>query len=481
MSTVHTITESVSVAGPGPVLRDYQVGAIAEARRLARVYRRLLIVAPTGAGKTTIAGEMIRAALARGKRIAFLAHRKELIGQASAKLTDLGVPHGVIQGGRTDTRAWLPVHVASVQTLKNRIFQAPDLVFVDECHRARARTYEELLARWPAAVVVGLTATPVRTDGRGLGDLFDVMIPCPDIGELTSLGYLVPSRVFAPANVDLSNVRVTGDDFDQAQLAAALDTKELVGDIVAHWRRLAADRLTVAFAVNRDHARHIRDEFRGAGVRAESLDSHTRPRLRDQLLADLAGGAIRVLSSVGVLCEGWDCPPVSCAILARATVSLSLYLQMVGRILRPFLNKFDGLVLDHAGNVAIHGLPDDPRAWALRMDKDKAAKPRKVNPKVCPECYTVYGAAARECRPCGWVFTTAEPRRPDVVEGELAEVSAEAKVARYLTIPPDKRLALYSGWLAHERSVGGRPGYARRKYRDLFQTDPPPSWAAMGA
>lgn len=457
------------------------MAAIAEARRLAKVYRRLLIVAPTGAGKTTIAGDMIRAALARGKRIAFLAHRKELIGQASNKLKELNVPHGVIQGGRTDTRAWLPVHVASVQTLKNRIFQAPDLVFVDECHRARARTYEELLGRWPAAVVVGLTATPVRTDGRGLGDLFDVMIQCPDIAELTGLGYLVPSRVFAPSNVDLSNVRVTGDDFDQAALAAALDTKELVGDIVAHWRRLASDRLTVAFAVNRDHARHIRDEFRGAGVVAESLDSHTRPRLRDQLLADLAGGVIRVLCSVGVLTEGWDCPPVSCAILARATVSLSLYLQMVGRILRPFPGKVDGLVLDHAGNVAIHGLPDDPRAWALKMDTNKDKAPRKVTPKVCPRCYTVYGPSVRACVPCGWVFTTAEPRRPETVEGELAEVTPEAKVARYLTIPPDKRLQLFRGWLTYERAAGGRRGYARRKYRDLFRTDPPPSWAAMGA
>lgn len=465
-------------------LRPYQEQAIEALRdHIRRGCRRPLLVAPTGSGKTTIAAAMIRSAQERGKRMVFLAHRKELIDQCSARLEGLGVRHGIIQGNHPHRRPWLSVHVASVATLINRTDVAPpDLVFVDECHRARAKSYMSILGRWPGAVAVGLTATPVRTDGRGLGDLFDVMVQCPDIQELTGMGHLVPTRVFAPANVDLGKVRVGAEDYNQAQLAGVMDKATLTGDIVAHWLRLAKDRLTVAFGVNCDHSRHIRDQFRAANVKAEQLDGKTPGRLRDQLLADLAGGAIRVLCSVGVLTEGWDCPPVSCAILARPTVSMGLYLQMVGRILRPYPGKRDGLILDHAGCVATHGLPDDPRVWTLERDAPLLpSSRRKAGVKVCPECYAVYGGSAVQCKPCGWVFSTNEPRQgPEQLDGELAEVDERRKLERYLTIPDAQREAIYRHWLQQE-AEGRQPGYAAQRYRGMFHERPRQEWMVGGA
>lgn len=463
-------------------LRPYQEHAIEALREHIRAgCRRPLLVAPTGSGKTTIAAAMIHAAQQRRKRTIFLAHRKELIDQCSARLAGAGVDHGIIQGNHPHRRPWLSVHVASVPTLANRgDVVAPDLVFVDECHRARAKSYMSILARWPGAVAVGLTATPVRTDGRGLGDLFDVMVQCPDIQELTELGHLVPTRVFAPANVDLAKVRVSGNDYNEAQLGAVMDKATLTGDIVAHWLRLAKDRLTVAFGVNCDHSRHIRDQFKAANVKAEQLDGKTPGRLRDQLLADLAGGAIRVLSSVGVLCEGWDAPSVSCAILARPTVSMGLYLQMVGRILRPHSGKRDGLILDHAGCVATHGLPDDPRVWTLERDAPLLPSSRKAGVKVCPECYAVYGGSAVSCRPCGWVFSTLEPRGgPEQLDGELAEVDERRKLERYLTIPDAQREAIYRHWLQQEQARQ-QPGYAEMRYRGMFHDVPRQEWLSVG-
>jgi len=459
--------------------RAYQDVAIESLRAcLRRQVRRIVLVAPTGSGKTTIASRMIHAAAEKGKRTIFLAHRRELITQCSDRLAAQGVQHGIIMGAHPHRRPWLPVHVASVPTLANRTdVEAPDLVFVDECHRARAKSYEAILARWPGAAVIGLTATPVRTDGRGLGDLFGEMVQCPDIQELTGMGYLVPTRVFAPANVDLGKVRVGAEDYNQAQLAGVMDRATLTGDIVAHWLRLAKDRLTVAFGVNCDHSRHIRDQFKAANIKAEHLDGKTPGRQRDQLLADLTGGAIRVLCSVGVLCEGWDAPSVSCAILSRPTVSLALYLQMVGRILRPWKGKRDGLILDHAGCVAMHGLPDDPRVWTLEVDGPLMASRRKSSAaKVCPKCYRAYGGSAVSCKPCAWVFSVAEPREgPEQLDGELAEVDERRKLERYLTIPDAQREQIYRHWLQQE-GERAQPGYAEQRYRGMFHDVPRQEW-----
>ena len=213
---------------------------------------------------------------------------------------------------------------------------------------------------YPDARIIGLTATPCRMDGRGLGNVFQELVQCPDVAELTRMGFLVPAKVFAPVRPNLKGVRVRAGDYVEGDLAQRVNTNKLVGDIAQHWFRLGERRKTVVFAVNVAHSLHIRDEFRKAGVLAEHLDGTTPREHRKRILKELATGKINLISNVGVLGEGWDCPEVSCAILARPTKSLGLFRQMIGRILRPAPGKTDAIVLDHAGGVFAHGLPDDP-------------------------------------------------------------------------------------------------------------------------
>jgi DNA repair protein RadD len=224
-------------------LRPYQTDVIDRLRAAALKHRRVLLVAPTGSGKTVIASAIVHGAVAKGKRVLFLAHRRELIDQAVFKLWSSGIDAGVILAGRTP-RPEQPVQVASTLTLWHRGFrgtamEAPpaDVIVVDEAHHARARTYEEILEHYPDAKILGLTATPCRGDGRGLGNVFEVLVECPDVQALIDLGYLVTTKVYAPSTPDLSGIRVERGDYATGQLAARVNTDQLVGDIVEHWHR----------------------------------------------------------------------------------------------------------------------------------------------------------------------------------------------------------------------------------------------------
>lgn len=462
---------------PRQILRDYQQRALDDLRSVIRQgHKSVILVAPTGAGKTSIAAELIHLATARGRRIIFLAHRRELISQCSSRLDGLGVDHGIIQADHWRRRPHAAVHVASIQTLVNRtLAYQPDIVVVDECHRARASSYQHIFERYPAAVKIGLTATPVRSDGRGLGNLFAAMVQCPSVGELTAHGYLVPTRVFAPSNPDLAGVRKSGGDYNPGGLQRAMNRPTITGDIVAHWQRLGENRITVLFAAGIEHSLHLRDAFRDVGVAAEHLDGNTDNEERDRLLAALADGRIRVLCSVGVLTEGWDCPAVSCAILARPTASTGLYLQMAGRILRPSPGKSDALILDHAGCTLQHGFVDEDRDWSLDIDRpggERVAINTSI-PVVCPECFMVYRIRPRACE-CGYVFSMSDRSMPRTVDGDLVEISAARN--RYSRIPDHARRTLYLRWVDEGVERGYKAGYAGAKFKAMFGGSPPMEW-----
>ena len=220
---------------------------------------------------------------------------------------------------------------------------------VDEAHRARARTYEQILGAYPDAVILGLTATPCRGDGRGLGNVFEVMVECPSVSELIDLDFLVPTKVYAPTKPDLKGVATRQGDYVARQLEDRMNTAELVGDIVTHWHRLAEGRQTVVFASGVQHSIHLRDEFRTSGVWAEHIDGKTPKEERDEILKRLSRKEIDLVTNCMVLTEGWDQPEVSCVVLARPTKHMGLYRQMVGRVLRPAEGKSDALVIEHAG------------------------------------------------------------------------------------------------------------------------------------
>lgn len=275
--------------------------------------RRLLIVAPTGSGKTVMGSAIIKRHI-RDLRsgVLVLAHRREIINQTSKKLHNHGVAHSIIQAG-VRPRPLEPVQIASVQTLWTRAMYTDRmdlppaaLLVVDECHHSPARSYRKIIDSYPDAILIGLTATPCRGDGRGLGGIFEEIVEAPQVAELIEGGYLVKSRVYAPSNPNLKGVRIQAGDYVESQLADRMDQPQLIGDIVSHWLKYGERRKSVAFAVNVQHSLHLRDEFVKSGVRAEHLDGSTPKPERDAILARLASGETELVSNCQVLTEGWD-------------------------------------------------------------------------------------------------------------------------------------------------------------------------------
>lgn len=464
-------------------LRPYQAQCLASVTALvANGTRRILLVAATGSGKTVLAAALARKVVAAGHRVLFLAHRRELIGQASGKLYAAGIDHGVILAGHP-SRPYAPVQIASIATLHARAVRssimdmpAADVVIVDEAHHVRARTYEQILDAYPGAVVVGLTATPCRGDGRGLGNAFDEMVEAPSVGELIRLGFLVPTKVYAPNTPDLKGVAVARGDYVESQLAERIDTPKLVGDLVEHWHRLAERRPTVVFATGVKHSVHIRDEFRRSGVVAEHLDGTTPNDQRDAILQRLARGEIDLVTNAAVLVEGWDSPSVSCLVLARPTKSLGLYRQMVGRVLRPAPGKTDALILDHAGATLAHGFAEDPIEWTLATD-EKAHNPTQKareagqQPRLttCPECHAIR-QNGEPCPACGW-----QPRKRgsavEVADGELVRFDRTGPKRNVPTPDEKRRFWAQLAWIGDER--GYKPGWAAHKFKEKFGHWPP--------
>ena len=469
-------------------LRQYQRAVIAELERaIAAGRRRVLLVAPTGAGKTVIAADLVRRAIERGHGVLILAHRLELIEQAHAKLFDLGIDAGTIKAG-FPMRLGEPVQIASVQTLtaraiRGRAIDLPraELVIVDEAHHARAKTWRAVIAAYPRAVILGLTATPCRGDGKGLGNIFDALIECPPVQELINLGCLVPTRVYAPTRPDLSGVTVRQGDYAAAALEARMDQAPLIGDIVTHWHRHAERRRTVVFASGVGHSVHLRDEFRRSGVAAEHIDGATPIEERDAILKRLSRGEVEIVSNCMVLTEGWDSPDVSCIVLARPTRQMGLYRQMVGRVLRPAPGKTDAIVLDHAGAVFAHGFVEEPVSWTLDVDRraenpTHAARGSYHAPSLttCPECSAVR-FEGRACPVCGWL-PKPKPTSIDVADGELGPVDHKRRTQPSEWTPAER--ALFHAMLLHiAQDRGYRSGWAGHKYRERFGSWPDaPPW-----
>ena len=466
-----------------PTLREYQVEVIDRIRAaIAAGHRRILLVVPTGGGKTVIAAAMIAGTVERGNRSLFLAHRRELITQCSGKLYANGVEHGVLLPGFPQ-RLGEAVQVASIWTAHARAIRASvidlpeaQVVFVDEAHHATARTYRDLLGAYPEAVIVGITATPCRGDGRGLGDIFDFLIEGPTVPELIEGRFLVPTIVYAPARPDLAGVSVQRGDYVERQLAERMDKAELVGDIVTHWLRLSQRRPTVVFASSVGHSVHLRDEFRRSSVVAEHIDGTTPTDERDAILGRLASGAVEVVCNYGVLTEGWDSPVVSCAVLARPTKHHGLYRQMVGRILRPASGKIDALILDHAGAVFEHGFIEEPVLWTLSPSK-RAENPRQTARSksrapaltTCPECHAVR-FEGQPCPVCHW-RPQRKPETVDVADGELGLVD-RSRVVKLPTHSPDDQRQFFRGLLYIANERGYQRGWAAHKYREKFAVWP---------
>lgn len=404
-------------------LRPYQESMVATARECIRMkIRRLILQSATGSGKTLCAAHIIHSATGRGNRTLFVAHRKELIEQASQKLTAYEVDHGIIMARHWRYRPKHHVQIASIQTLMRRELPPCDLLILDEAHRSMGASYRRLIDHYPEAVVLGLTATPTRIDGKGLGDIFQKIISGPTIQELILQGYLVPVRHFAPFTPGLASVRTVAGDYDEHVLSDIMDKPQLVGDVVEHWKKLAVGRQTIVFATSIEHSRHLADAFVRQNISAIHIDGKTKPEVRDHALKGLASGFINVVCNVGIGVEGLDIPVVSCVVLARPTKSLTLYLQACGRGSRPADGKKDNLILDHAGCAIEHGLVTEDREWTLESSvARKKNKEKEISVATCPKCFAAYNSKIKTCPNCGFV-APVNYREVDQVDGSLVEV-----------------------------------------------------------
>jgi superfamily II DNA or RNA helicase len=379
-------------------------------------------------GKTVCFSAITEGAVARGRRVLILVHRRELIRQASAKLTMAGVEHGIIAAGFEPSEQL--VQVASVQTLARRLERQtwqPDLIVIDEAHHAVAGTWSRVLSHWPEAFRLGVTATPVRRDGRGLGAMFDRLVLGPSVQHLTAAGHLTEARIYAPQiRFQEANLRVRSGDYAPETAALELDKPTVTGDAIEHFQRLCQGRSAIAFCCTTQHAEHVAQQFRSCGIAAQVVLGTTDVDERQRLIDELGSGVLRVLVSVDVISEGTDVPSVGAAILLRPTQSEGLYLQQVGRVLRPAPGKTHSLILDHVGNVHRHGFPDDHREWTLD-DRRRRTRTGQAAPcvRTCEACFAAF-APQPACPVCGTPCAVQPARQLKQVAGELQQLNRQA-------------------------------------------------------
>ena len=463
---------------PSIVLRDYQLQLLADLRAALKVHQRVCAVMPTGAGKGQTIGAIARGAARKGRKVLVLAHRAELIEQLTGTVRAWGLEPDVIAPGHTlqDRQ----VAVGSVQTVARRLRQlpGPDLIIQDEAHHLVAgNVWGRIINTWPEAHLIGKTATPERLDGKGLGveagGFFEALVLGPSAAWLVEQGWLARPKVFSWPGARNSKgqgpeLQQRMGEYDLEQAARAFGDRAAIGDAVSHYRRRLHPSTAICFCCTIEHAEQMAGAFRAAGIRAASVNGGTSAEERKRLIAGLGTGEVEVLTSCMIISEGTDIPSVGGAILMRPTASLSLYLQMVGRALRPAPGKPEAVILDHVGNAHRHGLPTDERQWNLAGRRRREGVSIPI--KDCPVCFCSCPSAAQVCPDCGHLFLAEERdeqrRGLQLLEGELVEISGsdrhrpKLQQARPRRTHPAAGCRTFEDLLQREQERGYKPGWA---------------------
>jgi superfamily II DNA or RNA helicase len=408
-------------------LRPYQADIIERTRAEMKAgHKSILIQAPTGAGKTALTVSMLKSAAEKGMPSWFLNHRRELIRQSSKAFAKDSVHHGIIAANfQADPRA--PIQVASIQTLQNRLskVKAPQFIVWDECHHIAAGSWEKIFAAYPNAYHVGLSATPVRLDGRGLGKYFATMVNGPSVAWLIENKYLSKYKLFAPGGINTQGLHTRMGEFVHGELVNLVNKPSITGNAIKEYEKKCGGRRALGFAVSIEHSEYVVAQFRARGISAAHVDGDTPANLRDETLERFEAGEILVVFNCQLFGEGVDLPAVEGLIDLAPTLSLSAAMQRWGRVLRTFPGKDHAIILDHAQNVIRHGLPDEEREWLLTTEGYRNKKDDvNIGVKVCPKCFGAQPARNSECEYCGLVFIT-KAREVDLVEGDLEEVDPE--------------------------------------------------------
>lgn len=404
-------------------LWPHQLRYVDAARNHIRSGRRaLLLVLPTGAGKTVLAVAICQAHFGRNGRILWIVHRKELIQQAADALRTAGVPCGIIAPWAT--RSFEPVRVASIQTLlaRDQVLDGITMLVIDEAHHIVADTYLQVRRQYPGALVIGLTATPGRADNRGLGAAFDAMVAEVQPRELIASGTLVPCRVIGPRT--------------------AVD--KLCDYPVDAYRADCSGRQAIVFVGSVQYAADLAQSFSVAGIPARSIDGAMSDADREQTIDAFRSRRLLVLTSVMVLTEGFDAPETSAIILARKVGSEVAYIQMVGRGMRRAPGKKDCICLDLYGSShALHILPDSDRAYSL---EGKAVRRSPTDELIdlpqCPACGTFFECgmwSGGRCPSCGWCRppkknpAVAHQEKIELQESRLQRMPSQQRKVQWLT------------------------------------------------
>lgn len=435
-------------------LRDYQNQAIDEIRKnFIAGNRKVLLHLDTGAGKTTVFSEILKRTAEKGKRCAMVVRGRHLVDQASQRLYRENVFHGVIMANHWNKKPHAPIQICSIDTIfKRKSLPKFDLIVYDEAHLLTSEKSVKFSESYPDAFHLAVTATPFTE--KSLKHMAENVVRPIDFQGLVDRGYLVPPVYYAPSVPDLSGVKVssTTKDFQVGELAEFMERSAIVGDIISSYKEFGENRPAVLFAVNIAHSKAMAAHLNQAGIPAAHLDADTPLEERKELIAKLSVGELQVLTNVGVLCLGVDMPPVSCIIMARPTKSYNLYVQQVGRGSRPFDNKNDFLILDHAANTLRHGFVEDMPP----VDLDTQPKAMGgLKTRTCEQCFAVYDYTKhKQCPQCGHVNVKEErlPREIEQLRGKLKPLTKEQRieidVARLKKIRRER--GYKRGWLYYQ-------------------------------
>lgn len=425
-------------------LRLDQQQVVSETREALKDYQSVLVRAPCRFGKTVVAAFMAKSASEKRKKTIFACHRDNILRQIAATFDRFDIRYGFIASGR-GSNPFALAQVASADTLRNRIetLKGCSLLVVDESHLWNSKTRKLIIdaAKAAGAKIVGLSATPIRLDGRPLSDLFDHMVLGPTEAELIERGSLARYRVFAPVSADLTGLHSRMGDYVTAEVADRLDKPSIVGDAPATWKQYAFGLRTVVYAINRAHGKHVLEAYLAAGIKAAYIDGDTPKAEQFRIANALADGEIHVLVSVELLTTGYDLGSlvgrdvtIQCVQLLRPTKSLQLAIQMMMRC----MTAWDGesIILDHVNMILNrdgtlnHGFPDDDRVWSLegsaiqRQDGVTA-----FTTWLCESCFASVKSSKMVCPYCSKDHVV-KAREITAEEGELQEIKRQQAVAK---------------------------------------------------
>ena len=429
------------------VLRTYQRELVAQLAIAIKSARCALVQAPTGSGKTHVIATIVAAAMLAGLRVLVLATRTRLVRQLHERLDTFELPHGVLAAAIPGLANWSrPVQIASVDTLYRRCLvdrkmplPGADVVIFDEAHLALGASRQALLDSFPGAFIFGFTATPAKTSGAALSDRFETLILGPSVPDLIEAKQLVKPRIFSKPVMTarelngISKDSKTGD-FATGELSQLMSRPKLVGDVVTNWLRIANGKRTLVFACDKGHGAELVEKFRQAGVPTEQLTDNDDEDTREEAIGRLETGVTHVLVNCFLLSYGIDIPAVECVVLARPTRSVVLYLQAVGRGMRPSPGKDHMILIDHGRVVENLGMPTYDRDWSLDgsnvnvQAREKLAESRQVadeKPRHCAECGLTWIVSedGSNCSNCGW-HPTPKSRPVQVADADLNETPA---------------------------------------------------------